>query len=354
MANTRVKVNRLREGMIIDNDVYAGNGTILIAEGTPLTKEMIRLLTRHFVEDVLIRRETEASRLTERKVSVVDEKEQEFRESFRVAEENLADNLKEIVYGNKPIDVPVLLKDLNGILDKSGTDREFITMLSKMKENLDGLYAHAINVSLFAQILAKWAGCTKVQTEIIAAAGILHDIGLIRMSEKMQEKFSYRAELEGNLFEKHVIDGYNLIRNQDINPDIKQTVLVHHERADGTGYPLQVNGNNISKEGRILTIADVYDTYTMGREGEYNLSIYPALRKMEQDGYQKLDANLLNLFMLNIVETTIQRKVQLSNGEIGTVIMINKYDLLRPMIKVGDAFVDLSKKQDVFITDMVD
>lgn len=354
MANSRVKVNRLREGMIIDSDVYAGNGTILVAEGTPLTKEMIRLLTRHFVEDVLIRRETEASRLTERKTQTTDEKEQAFREKFRVAEEKLSENLKEIVYGNKPIEVPVLLKDLNGIIDKAGTDGELITMISKMETNLDGLYTHAINVALFAQLLAKWAGCTKMQTEIIAAAGVLHDIGLIRMSDKLQEKFNYRAEVESNLFEKHVIDGYNLIRNQDINPDIKQTVLVHHERADGTGYPLKVHGNNISKEGRILAIADMYDTYTMRREGEYNLPIYPALRKLEQDGYQKLDANLLNIFMLNIVETTIQRKVHLSNGEIATVIMINKYDLLRPMVKVGDMFVDLSKKEDIYITDMAD
>lgn len=353
MANSRVKVNRLREGMIIDSDVYADNGTILVAEGTPLTKEMIRLLTRHFVEDVLIRRETEASRLTERKIQVTNEQEQAFRENFRVAEENLSENLKEIVYGNKPIDVPVLLKDLNGILDKAGTDGELITMLSKMKENLDGLYAHAINVALFAQILAKWAGCTKTQTEIIAAAGILHDIGLLRMSDKLQEKFSYRAEMEGNLFEKHVIDGYNLIRNQDMNPDIKQTVLVHHERTDGTGYPLKVHGNNISKEGRILIIADMYDTYTMRRDGEYNLSSFAALKKMEAEGYQKLDANLMLTFVTNVMETMIQRSVRLSNGEIGQIIMLNKYDLFRPMVMVGGRFIDLSKKTDISIEDMI-
>ena len=58
MGNKRVKVNRLREGMIIDSDVYARNGTVLVAEGTTLTKEMIRLLTVHFIEEVLVKRET--------------------------------------------------------------------------------------------------------------------------------------------------------------------------------------------------------------------------------------------------------------------------------------------------------
>lgn len=354
MANSKVKVNRLREGMIIDSDVYAGNGTILIAEGTPLTKELIRLLTRHFIEEVLIRRETEKPKLTDRTSTPTEEQNQQFKENFRVAEENLSENLKEIIYGNKTIDVPVLLKDLNGILDKVGTDGNLITMIFKMKENQEGLYAHAINVALLAQMLAKWTGCTKAQTEIIAAAGILHDIGLVRMSDKMQEKFSYREEMEGNLFEKHVIDGYNMIRNQNINPDIKQTVLVHHERVDGTGYPLKVHGNNISTEGRILAIADMYDTYTMKREGEYNLSVFHALKKMETEGYQKLDANLLLTFITNVMETMIQRKVALSNGETGVIIMLNKYELFRPVVKVGEKFVDLSKSKDISIVDTVD
>lgn len=353
MANKKVKVNRLREGMILDNDVYARNATVLVAEGTPLTKEMIRLLTRHFIEEVLVREQTEEKASADG-VKSVDQQQKEFQESFRVAEENLSENLKEIVYGNKPIDVQILLKDLNDILDKAGTDGNLVSMLASMKAGTDGLYTHAINVALFGQLLAKWVGCTKAQIEIIAAAGILHDIGLMRLADKMPDKFSFRAELEGSLFEKHVIDGYNMIRNQNINPDIKQTVLVHHERVDGTGYPLKVHGNSISKEGRILAIADMYDTYTMKREGEYNLTIFQALKKLEEMGYQKLDSSILLTFITNVAETTIQRRVRLSNGEIGTIIMFNKYDLFRPVVKVGDTFVDLSKKKDISIVNMAD
>lgn len=354
MENKRVKVDRLREGMVVDSDVYAKNGTVLVAEGTALTKEMIRLLTRHFVEEVLVKRETLNEVSGVKEPEILEKKELEFRESFCVAEENLSENLKEIVYGNKPIDVPTLLGDVNGILDKAGTDGELISMLSKMKKNVDGLYAHAINVALLAQLLAKWAGCTKNQSEIITASAILHDIGLVRISERMREKFSYRAEMESNLFEKHVIDGYNLIRNQNINPDIKQTVLVHHERIDGSGYPLKVAGSSISQEGRILMIADMYDTYTMKREGEYNLSVFAALKKLEEMGYQKLDSNLLLTFITNIAETTIQRNVRLSNGEIGRIIMLNKYELLRPVVRIGETFLDLSTQKSITIEDMID
>lgn len=354
MGNKRVKVNRLREGMIIDSDVYARNGTVLVAEGTTLTKEMIRLLTVHFIEEVLVKRETPNETPVVEEAEISEKQEQEFKESFCVAEENLSENLKEIVYGNKPVDVSNLLGDLNGILDKAGTDGNLINMLAKMKQSENGLYAHAINVALLAQLLAKWDGCTKAQSEIIAASGILHDIGLIRISDKMQGKFSYRAEMESNLFEKHVIDGYNLIRNQNIHPDIKQTVLVHHERVDGTGYPLKVSGSNISREGRILMIADMYDTYTMKREGEYNLSVFAALKKMEEMGYQKLDSNLLLTFITNIAETTIQRNVRLSNGEIGRIIMLNKYELLRPVVRIGETFLDLSTQKSITIEDMID
>lgn len=271
MAYLKVSVNFLRKGMVIVKDVYTKAGPPLVVAGTPVTKEVINLLTKHFVDTVMVEYVSDTSNLYSARQGIdskVTEKEfKKFQEEFYVAEENIAQNLRAVVEGNKDIQVRVLLDNLNAIIERADGEANLITMLMRMKTASAGLYQHSMNVALFGQILAKWLQCSKEEIELIAIAGLLHDIGFVNLPKEKMKFFTFQDDLEVSDRGKHAIDGYNIIKNQNIDSRIKQAVLMHHEGLDGSGFPLQVSHFDINQISRIIAIADTYDILTMKEEG---------------------------------------------------------------------------------------
>ena len=264
------------------------------------------------------------------------------------------EELKDIVYRSKDVNISMLLEPLNGLLKKADDDTDLADMLLHMKKQQSGLYAHTINVALFGQLLARWSGCAEAEMEEVMAAGLLHDIGFLELWKDGQEQTEFLQEYETERYEKHVVSGYNLIKKMNIDQRIKQAVLTHHERVNGSGFPLQVMGDNINWISRILAVADTYDALTMRQGDKAGISAFEAIKKMEDEGYNRLDANYLMTFLKRIAETMIQRNVILNDGRMGRVVMINKYKLSCPLVQVGDTFVDLAKQSRYYIQEILE
>ena len=91
----------------------------------------------------------------------------EFQAEFSVAEQSISEELKDIVYRSKDVNISMLLEPLNGLLKKADDDTDLADMLLHMKKQQSGLYAHTINVALFGQLLARWSGCTEAEIATI-------------------------------------------------------------------------------------------------------------------------------------------------------------------------------------------
>lgn len=109
MAYIKVAVNRLRKGMIVGEDVYTKTGVILVTQGSPVTKEVVNLLTRHFIDGISVEYQTDTSESVIPKANINEEQYNEFKEEFMVAENKLSDNLKNIVYKSSDINVSALM-----------------------------------------------------------------------------------------------------------------------------------------------------------------------------------------------------------------------------------------------------
>ena len=130
-------------------------------------------------------------------------------------------------------------------------------------------------------------------------------------------------------------------------------MLGHHERIDGNGFPLQLSGGQINKISRAIAVADAYDIYTMKYKGEYDCPILIALQKLEDEGSRKLDSGLVQVFAEHIAEMAVGKTVVLSNGSTGKILMINKYDLLYPVVECGSRTIDLSLMKRVWVEEFV-
>lgn len=353
MAQMRIRLSRLKSGMIIKDNIYSKTGTFLIGEGTVVTPDIISLLTKHFIDFVNVEYNVTGEH-KEKTGKITPEQEKKFKEKFCIAEETVSRNLKEIVSNDKDVDVNELLDSLNEVVAKADDTVNLCVLLSKMKENAMGLYTHSVNVALWGQILAGWMGYSEDLIDRVAIAGILHDIGILKFSQSELAGFSFHKELEAGAFSKHTMYGYELVKKKELDQRIKQAVLTHHEHADGSGFPLGVDNHNINPIARVIAIVDVYDTLLMREPGFKRMSPFEVLIHLNEVEGNKYDPSALLTFTSRLAQTFIQCRVRLNNGQEGKIVLFNKYNILRPLIQVGSGFVDLALRKDLNIVELLD
>lgn len=360
MAFMRVATDRLRRGMRIRNNVYSKGGAILIPDGTPVSREVIELLTKHFIDFVMVDYKPLSGApevLSPVEVAKVTAQQmQRFEQTFQMTEETLSQNFKDIVENNKELDEQTLLDMLSDIVETSGGDVNLCDMLLHMRKSSEGLYAHSINVALLGQILAKWMNYSEREIQMVATAGLIHDIGLLKVNDNadLPSDFSFKDELDPGPYDRHPILAYNMLKGKNIDSMILQAILTHHERLDETGFPLQIKGANINPISRVLAIVDTYDTLSMPQNGK-TTSPFWLLRDLENYGYHKYDSKILMTFITKLTNNFIKHNVRLSNGLTGQIVLINKYNLTRPLVQVGkSSFIDLSTRKDLSIIEVLD
>lgn len=152
MAQMRIRLSRLKSGMIIKDNIYSRTGTFLIGAGTVATPDIISLLTKHLIEYVNVEYDLMAHGQSQTS-TITPEQKKIFKEKFCIAEETVSKNLKKMVSNDKDIDVNELLESLNEVVTKADNTVNLCVLLSKMKENASGLYTHSVNVALWGRYL---------------------------------------------------------------------------------------------------------------------------------------------------------------------------------------------------------
>ena len=119
--------------------------------------------------------------------------------------------------------------------------------------------------------------------------------------------------------------------------------LQHHERSDGSGYPMGVDEIMIDDFALIIAIADVYDAMTAARKYRAPLCPFQVIREFERDGYQKYKTEYLLTFLRRIATTYQNNRVILSNGEAAKIILLNQNALSSPLVQLNDgSCIDLA------------
>jgi putative nucleotidyltransferase with HDIG domain len=127
------------------------------------------------------------------------------------------------------------------------------------------LIKHSFKAAIFSCYIANKSKLSIKQRKNIFIAGLLHDIGKVKLKKNILNK---KEKLNGNEFEyikQHVAFGVELLKKYKVPEEIYKIVEQHHERDDGTGYPKGLMESEISKEAKILRYADVYDALTSNR-----------------------------------------------------------------------------------------
>lgn len=171
-------------------------------------------------------------------------------------------------------------------------------------------FRHSQNVAYYATELAKAAGMEADLVEIVKEAGLLHDIGKIGIREDILNKPGKLTSDEYDIMKGHVENAVNIIRYLPSLDYVIPTVLSHHERYDGTGYPRKLAGEEIPVMGRILSIADAFDAITSTRSYKNAIPLEKALRILREEAGRQFDPNLVSIFIALVEDGKIEIRSQ--------------------------------------------
>nr|HRL56557.1 HD-GYP domain-containing protein [Lachnospira sp.] len=273
-----------------------------------------------------------------------------FNETFIDGINDLKTELNDIVINHETIDTTALLKNTEKILAEYTNTLQIFDMLHCMRDMDDLTYVHCINVAIIASILGKWLGYSEEDVKVLTLCGILHDIGKLLVPNEILSKPDRLTANEYAIIKEHVNLGYQIVKDADIDERVKSAILLHHEKCDGSGYPMGLKSEDIPDFAKIITIADIYDAMTSSRIYRKALCPFHVVRDMEQDAFTKFDPKFSLPFLKNVATSYIGNNVKLSDGRTGEVVLINEHALSRPIVKCeGNEFVDLSKERNLEI-----
>lgn len=246
----------------------------------------------------------------------------------------IQNKLLDAVKKGLPFDDKIPREFSRTMIDSIDRNPDALLCLTKIREKDDYLLEHSLNVAILLANFGRYIGMSDGEVEDLAHAGFLHDIGKIRIPDEVLHKPGRLTDMEMNIMKDHVYYGVKVLEETGIPSHLVRTVSEHHERLDGYGYPNGARGEEISRPGRMLAIADVYDALTADRCYKAGMSSQKALQILLNDAPHKLDKELVQLFIKCMGIYPVGSLVKLNNERIAMVVTQNNDKPLAPVVKV--------------------
>lgn len=369
MKTKRILTNQAVPGMVVAEDIYTFNNQLIIGKNATLTNRTITRLKFYSIYDIRIILDEggSESESTGENTTIFFPPTKSFLQDVRSSEEFIkfnskfvttVDNLKSTFAQiaenpSEPIAVEKMLAETNKILKECRNGVHLFHILESMRDYDDLTYAHSLSVSLICGAMGHWFGFNDDDIATLTLSGLLHDIGKMAMPQELITKPGPLSAAEYKIIQSHPQKGFELIKQQNLDQRVKNTVLMHHERCNGNGYPHRLTTSKIDTFAKIVSIADTYEAMTAARVYREAICPFEVIRVFETEGLVEYDPHYLLSFLEHMVETYVQSRVHLSNGLEGEVIMINKFDLSRPIVKIQNLYIDLSKRKHLTITSVL-
>lgn len=360
MNVVNIPVAQVVSGMIVAEDVYNSGNERILSRNTMVTTKSITKLKIHAIKEIfvyipntLVKKQTNkpSEHITALKNS---EEFKKFKKFYMDSILTLKDSLLSLTgTSSLPYDENKLLDSVEQLLKECRSSLRTFDMLQCIRDLEDQIYVHSLNVALICFSFATWLNFNAHDAEQLMLAGLLHDIGKLKLPKEIIQKPTTLNKKELEYVHQHPGMGYNLVKDRKIDSRVKEAILMHHERCDGSGYPNKLSSKDISPFAKILAIADVYDAMTAKRVYRKEICPFEVLENFEKEGFQKYDAAYLLPFLEGLAQCYINASVRLSNSMVGEVVMINKNKLSRPVVKVDNHFIDLSKQKELKIASIL-
>jgi HD-GYP domain-containing protein (c-di-GMP phosphodiesterase class II) len=170
---------------------------------------------------------------------------------------------------------------------------QFMQMMGELDPDLSN---HGSRVAALAAPLADYLGVCRDDSRRLHIAAHLHDVGKIRVDRSLVMKPGPLTTAEWVQMRTHPLEGFRIIDGL-VDAGIADTVVAHHERFDGSGYPFGLQKDAIPYLARILLVADAYDAMTSDRPYQPALSSDHALGELQRYAGTQFDPDVVDAML---------------------------------------------------------
>lgn len=348
----RYSIQDVVPSMIVGNSVLCDNGRFILNDGIRLTLGLIDQLKSWGVEFIDIREKAPPSQVeTDGPLRAAEKK---FYKRYNDTVEFFKKSFESVRYLKMvPLNEMRGLADqaLRGLVDVEGA----VNFLLMVRHKDDYTFHHCINVAIFSGILGRWLNYSGSELRELILAGLLHDIGKAHIPLEILNKQGKLLSKEMEIMKRHTSLGYELLKNaEEIPLGIKLGVLQHHERMDGSGYPLKLPGDKIHPYARVIAVADIYDAMTSDRVYRRRTTPFKVVEMVMANMFDELDPIVCTTFLNNVRDYFVGNIIRLSDGRQAEVVFLSRMGCGRPVVRTEDGeFIDLEKHKSISIVEMV-
>ena len=348
MTSIKYNVNDLTGNETLAKSVMTDDFNVLLASGTVLRHDYIEKLKEMDITEVYIWDEDG----TESVAILKDDLEQTFKSEVKnVLERHTYYNNEELIELSRTAE-----NIITNILD----EEEVVDKIFDIRERSSDVYEHSISICSLATVVALRLGMPQKLIHDICVGCLLHDLGLLYLTlDYTNKNIEDSPENEYAEYKKHTIYGYSSLQGENwISNVSKNMILYHHERMDGSGYPLKAT--DIPLECRIIHVCDAFDEMICGIGCE-RVKVYEAVEYLKTFRGIKFDAKIVDVFLEFTAVYPAGTYVKTNEGELGVVLRQNKQFPGRPVIhivkdkngKSVSITKDLLKINNIYIKEVV-
>lgn len=338
-------INKLEVGMLSADDIKFED-RFLLAKGAIITELVIKTLNQnHIVESIEIYVENDSEEISPLKVKTSEKLENTFNE-FSASLDSVFNNLSN-TKTNSMDELRTFSKKIQDEFIATGAVIQDIVFYSTGDTTI---YRHSVNVSAISFILGKWLGLNENEVNLLTYSAILHDFGKTKINNKLLNKKLDLTSNEKKVLKSHAILGYNFVKNISyLDSSVSLGILMHHEKIDGSGYPLGLKGKEVHKFAKIIAIADMFDNIN----SHNSRNPFEALKIIQEKSFHKLDHTYCNMFLNHVINYCMGETVVLNDERRCKIIKVYINDLTHPLLLDDNGFVDLKKDKNLYIKEIV-
>lgn len=348
----KISIDEISVGMVLQ-DVFNIQGKLLLSSVTITAQDQIEALKQQGVEYAFLAPSTDHSLESEpqKPVQPVEAEQPEeilignredsyYKELDRAKDVHQAtleaarNTLKAARLG-KQVDITSIELAAEEMVSSILRNPDALVSLAQIKGYDEYTYEHSVNVGILITSLVHSMGYTEEQLLEAGIGGLLHDIGKMRVPERILNKPGRYTSEEFSIMKRHPENGLNILKNANAISDFSKVVIIeHHERFNGKGYPKGIGDREIHEIGFIAAVADVYDAMTTDRIYRPAWTPQRTLAMIFQGCDIEYSRRIVELFTRHLGIYPVGSFIRLKTGEMGVVTRVDKGAILTPQVLI--------------------
>jgi HD-GYP domain-containing protein (c-di-GMP phosphodiesterase class II) len=352
-----ITLDEIQPGMYLSKSLILDDGTVLLHEGIEMKERYIQYLRNQGITSLFV-----GQPKMQNVSDAVDLYDIKHRQEAAAAAKKLVNQFRV----GKGVQLDGVKDIVSSLITQLSHQPENMIHLLDIRRKKEYMFSHAVNTCILSVMTGIAMGYNDKQLAELGLAAMLHDIGKIKFSRQLALQFpDYLTKDEREEYRRHTFYALEVLReNPGLSVNVVNACFQHHERWNGSGYPMGIKGDAICEYAQIISIADVYDRLISGLPHRRPTPVYYAVAILNKASGEYFNPALVDLFNQNVAIYPMGKTVRLNNRQSGVILGVGIKNKTTPIVRItsdenGNPVnqpieLDLMKNPDLFILDFED